>query len=86
MKVLALLLAALGLTGAMVHKPQLKAAKKASRNRPKKKSPADRNRRPPEYNVEPQYFDGRPDEITLVSEGSDAFSKADHIKVRLPPL
>ena len=63
----------------MVTKPQLKGAKKAHRCRPKKHAPSDINRTPPTYNVEPQYFDGRPPEYTVISEGADDFDKKAHI-------
>ena len=43
------------------HRRQLKAAKKANRLRPKKKMPSDINRKPPPYDVEPQYYEGRVD-------------------------
>ena len=46
---------------ATTHRRQLKAAKKANRLRPKKKMPSDINRKPPPYDVEPQYYEGRAD-------------------------
>ena len=51
-----------GLTVVSVSRPQLKAAKKANRLRPKKSRPSDINRAPPPYNTEPQFYEGRPDE------------------------
>ena len=48
-----------------VHRPQLKAAKKANRLRPKKHAPSDINRKPPSYAVEPQYYEGRPEEYVV---------------------
>ena len=65
---------------------KLKAAKKANRLRPKKKMPADINRKPPPYDVEPQYYEGRPDEYVVESEGSDDFDKNAHIAKVLADL
>ena len=65
---------------------QLKAAKKANRLRPKKKMPSDINRKPPPYDVEPQYYEGRPDEYVVESEGSDDFDKNAHIAKVLADL
>jgi len=67
------------LTPCYVHRPQLKAAKKANRLRPKKKMLSDINRKPPAYNVEPQFYEGRPDEYAVETEGSDDFDKNAHI-------
>ena len=41
--------------------------------------PSDINRKPPPYDVEPQYYEGRPDEYVVESEGSDDFDKNAHI-------
>ena len=63
----------------MVHRPQLKAAKKANRCRPKKSMPSDINRTPPPYNVEPQFYEGRPDEyvrFTVSVTGPNARTRA----------
>ncbi|KAK7249490.1 hypothetical protein SO694_00049288 [Aureococcus anophagefferens] len=79
-----------GLTVVSVSRPQLKAAKKANRLRPKKSRPSDINRAPPPYNTEPQFYEGRPDEYVraqrrefargvVVSEGDDSFDKNAHI-------
>ena len=68
------------------HRRQLKAAKKANRLRPKKKMPSDINRKPPPYDVEPQYYEGRPDEYVVESEGSDDFDKNAHIAKVLADL
>jgi len=73
-------------TALAVHRPQLKAAKKANRLRPKKKMPSDINRKPPPYDVEPQYYEGRPDEYVVESEGSDDFDKNAHIAKVLADL
>lgn len=70
----------------MVKRPQLKAAKKANRKRPKKSRPSDIYRKAPEYNVEPQYYEGRPDEFTVISEGDDDFDKYAHIKAVIERL
>ena len=69
-----------------IHRRQLKAAKKANRLRPKKKMPSDINRKPPPYDVEPQYYEGRPDEYVVESEGSDDFDKNAHIAKVLADL
>jgi len=74
------------LTPCYVHRPQLKAAKKANRLRPKKKMPSDINRKPPPYNVEPQFYEGRPDEYVVEVEGSDDFDKNAHIAKVLADL
>ena len=71
---------------ATTHRRQLKAAKKANRLRPKKKMPSDINRKPPPYDVEPQYYEGRPDEYVVESEGSDDFDKNAHIAKVLADL
>lgn len=60
-------------TSMMVKRPQLKAAKKANRKRPKKTRPSDIHRRPPSYNVEPQFCEDRPAEFEIIAEGSDDF-------------
>merc|ERR1719270_2312673 len=67
-------------TALAVHRPQLKAAKKANRLRPKKKMLSDINRKPP------QYYEGRPDEYVVESEGSDDFDKNAHIAKVLADL
>ena len=54
--------AAPALTPMHVHRPQLKAAKQWNRCRPKKHKLSDINRKPPPYNVEPQFYEGRPEE------------------------
>jgi hypothetical protein len=74
------------LTPCYVHRPQLKAAKKANRKRPKKKMLSDINRKPPPYNVEPQFYEGRPDEYVVEVEGSDDFDKNAHIAKVLADL
>ena len=63
----------------MVKRPQLKAAKKANRCRPKKKYPSDIFRKPPSFDVEPHLYDGRPEEYTVLEEGKDDFDKNAHI-------
>lgn len=70
----------------MVKRPQLKGAKKANRLRPRKSRLSDIYRKPPAYNVEPQYYDGRPDEYTVLSEGDDNFDKNAHVKTILARL
>mmetsp|Transcript_3159 Transcript_3159/g.12074 ORF Transcript_3159/g.12074 Transcript_3159/m.12074 type:complete len:160 (+) Transcript_3159:49-528(+) len=71
----------------MVKRPQLKAAKKANRRRPKKHRLSDIHRTPPPYNVEPQYCDERPPtEYTVLEEGSDDFDKKAHIAAALERL
>eukprot|EP00629_Pelagomonadales_sp_RCC1024_P018849 CAMPEP_0119261432 /NCGR_PEP_ID=MMETSP1329-20130426/1505_1 /TAXON_ID=114041 /ORGANISM="Genus nov. species nov., Strain RCC1024" /LENGTH=134 /DNA_ID=CAMNT_0007260995 /DNA_START=79 /DNA_END=483 /DNA_ORIENTATION=- len=69
-----------------VHRPQLKAAKQWNRCRPKKYMPSDINRKPPPYNVEPQFYDGRPEEYVVISEGSDDFDKDAHLAKVLADL
>mmetsp|Transcript_1462 Transcript_1462/g.4312 ORF Transcript_1462/g.4312 Transcript_1462/m.4312 type:complete len:85 (+) Transcript_1462:1-255(+) len=48
--------------------------------------PSDINRNPPPYDVEPQYYEGRPDEYVVESEGSDDFDKNAHIAKVLADL
>jgi hypothetical protein len=69
-----------------VHRPQLKAAKKANRLRPKKHAPSDINRKPPPYAVEPQYYEGRPEEYVVEAEGSDDFDQKAHVAKVLQDL
>lgn len=44
-----------------------KAAKRKVKNRPKKSRASDRCRKAPEYNTEPQYFEGAPAAWTVAS-------------------
>ena len=48
--------------------------------------PSDINRKPPPYDVEPQYYEGRPDEYVVEAEGSDDFDKNAHIAKVLADL
>ena len=48
--------------------------------------PSDIHRAPPTYNVEPQYFEGRPDEYTVEAEGSDDFDTNAHVAKILADL
>ena len=52
---------------------QLKGAKKANRRRPKKSRPSDINRKPPPYDVEPQFVEGREPEWSLLEEAPANF-------------
>ena len=49
------------------HHVNPKAAKRKVKNRPKKSRASDRMRKAPEYNTEPQYFEGAPAAWTVAS-------------------
>lgn len=66
-------------TSVSVKRPQLKAAKKHNRRRPKKTRPSDIHRKPPPYNVEPQFCEDRPPEYEVLELGSDDFDAKKHI-------
>jgi len=70
----------------MVKRPQLKAAKKANRKRPKKHRPSDINRTPPTFDPEPHLYEGRPPAYTVLKEGSPDFDKNAHIAAALERL